>query len=261
MLGLVDRFIIKQPRLRRWLTRLLYGGQDRTVQLLGSPLQVNALSENGYLRAARKCNTSSFLRDEVAVMLNLAHFVRPGGIFIDAGANVGVYSTFFAKFTRLYPDFAVHAFEVHPHTLARLHHNATLHGFEVHPQGLSALQQTLEFVAGAVSHVTTEASHTNPASIRQQRFTAACERLDALPWPSQDIILKVDVEGMEYEVLQGAQALFEQRRLCCVYVDGFDDPRVPGLLRQHGMELRDGRTLQALSGHVHALLAVRREPG
>ncbi|MGF1679364.1 MAG: FkbM family methyltransferase [Candidatus Methylacidiphilales bacterium] len=255
--GWIHRYIIKHPAFRERLTRLIFGTSDQTVELLGSSVLINQLKENGYLRAARLSESSSLLRDEVPVMLNLLLFAKPGGALIDAGANIGVYSILFSKLRHLYPDFTIHAFEVNPHTFERLHQNALTHSFSAYNVGLSAREESFDFVEGAVSHVTTRADNTGPYSIKQRSFSGRCVPLWSFSFPSDDLILKIDVEGHELDVLRGAEPLFKDRRVACVYVDGYEDPEVVTFLRSHGFQLRDGRTLLPAPEGCYALLAIR----
>jgi len=58
-----DKLFIKNPRLRIWMTRMLYGNRDLEVELFGTPLRVNTIRENGYVRAYGKVRRNSLLRE------------------------------------------------------------------------------------------------------------------------------------------------------------------------------------------------------
>ena len=92
--------------------------------IFGEDVARNTLMENGYFRSAQFATKAALFRDEAGVLMNLTQFVRPNGQFIDVGANVGVFSSVFARFSCLYPAFQVSAFEAHPGTFARLRVNA-----------------------------------------------------------------------------------------------------------------------------------------
>ena len=47
MMRYIDRYFLKQPRLRRFVTRLLEGERERDVPLLGTPLRVHPIKEHG----------------------------------------------------------------------------------------------------------------------------------------------------------------------------------------------------------------------
>jgi len=95
---LVDRFFIKQPRLRRAVTRVMEGDSDQSIEMFGTKLLVNTLKEHGYLRASRLCRKSSLLRDEIAILVNLAFVLSDNDTFVDIGANVGFYSHTMTRF-------------------------------------------------------------------------------------------------------------------------------------------------------------------
>lgn len=69
---LLDRLFIKQPKFRRAVTRLVEGDSEKQIDVCGTKLIVNTIKEHGYLRASRLCQHSSLLRDELAVIINLA---------------------------------------------------------------------------------------------------------------------------------------------------------------------------------------------
>jgi FkbM family methyltransferase len=260
LLGIIDRWFFKKPAFREFVTKILYGSDDRDVRIFGENLRVNTLRENGYFRSARFADRAALFRDEAGVLMNLTGFVRPNGHFIDAGANVGVFSTVFSRFSRMYPGFGVTAFEVHPETFARLNVNAERHGFRAVPVALGDKAGHLEFIEGAVSHVTTLASKANAYSKKNATFTAECHTLDSYEWNSPDIILKIDVEGQEFEVLAGAAGLLASGRVIAVFIDGFTDQRIPRFLEANNFSLLNARTLGPWVEKTPWLLAVRKSP-
>jgi FkbM family methyltransferase len=253
---LFDRYFIKQPRLRRVVTRLLYGSGDARVALAGAELVVNRALENGYARAAALCQNSSLLRDELPVLITLANLAGPGRTFVDVGANVGLFSVVFSRFTRIYPDFRVVSFEVDPRTFERLQVNALEHGFQAIRCALAAEAGARSFVRGAVSHVTTVQEKASSYNLPAETFDAEVRALDSFDLPGT-LIVKIDVEGQELEVLRGARRLLASGRVAAVYLDGYGDPHCFELLRATGFELFDGRTLVAATTETFALLALR----
>ena len=89
---MVDKFFIKNPRLRRLVTSILETDRDLDIEMVGSLMRINSRREHGYLRAFRLSRSSAMLRDELATLMNLFSVVRDGDTFIDVGANVGDYS-------------------------------------------------------------------------------------------------------------------------------------------------------------------------
>lgn len=204
MLDLLDRYFIKQPRLRRWVTRLMEGECERDVELLGALVRVHSVKEHGYLRASRLIARSSLLRDEVPVLINLAALFRDGDSFLDIGANVGVFSLSLVRLCRIFPRLRFYAFEAHPDTFARLELRAAEAGIRAFNFALSDREGSLEFVGGAVSNVFTTSENACAYSIRDERLVVPCRRLDQLPIEGHSLILKIDVEGQEQNVLEGA---------------------------------------------------------
>lgn len=256
-----DRYFVKQPRLRRAATRAIYGKSDQPVTLFGATLTVNSELENGYLRAFRNNRFVSIFRDEAAALVNLANLISDNCTFLDIGANIGIFSAVMSRFARIRRNVRVIAFEVDPNTFSRLAVNARRHRFEAHNVGLADAEQVIEFVRGAVSHVTMPFTVRNSYSIPTETFTAKCAPLAAFDIPGNDIVMKIDVEGFEYEVLLGARRYFEEQRVKAVYFDGvskIDETR--NFLSEFNFELLDGYTLELFVDGGFALLALRRKP-
>lgn len=254
---LVDKYFIKQPRLRRLVTALLFRDREDWVHLLGARILVHRRSENGYWRASRLASGSSLLTDELPVLIALAALVGPNRIFVDVGANVGIYSVALARFTRIHSTFRVVAFEVAPATFARLAINAERHGFIAHQVALGDSEGRALFVGGAVSHVTTRAEHAGEYNISSESFDAEVRRLDAFELRG-DLVIKIDVEGQELSVLRGATRYFDAHLVAAVYLDGYTAPACWDFLEERGFDLYDGRTLQPADRKTYGLLALRR---
>jgi hypothetical protein len=122
---------------------------------------------------------------------------------------------------------------------------------------LSNAEGETEFVGGAVSHVFTTVTNSSAYSIDGERSTIRCARLDSYPLRGKRMVLKIDVEGQEIEVLEGARRFFEEGRVLAVYIDGYKSERVPEFLRAHGFELLEGRTLAPATSREFSLLGVR----
>jgi FkbM family methyltransferase len=254
---LVDRLLLKQPRVRRALTRLLEGDRDLDIVLMHTAIHVNTLREHGYVRASRMMPRSSFLHDEASVLLALGGVLPFADAFIDIGANVGVYSKILHRFRSLYPHLRFHAFEADPDTARRL--AATLRDTTVtlHPLALADQDGRLEFSRGAVSHVSTRRDLATKYQTDDQ-FSTECRRLDSCAIEGNRLILKIDVEGQEWAVLQGAAALFAAQRVLAVFLDGTSEPtRIADFLRTRDFILFDARTLTPVTGEIpYALLGI-----
>ena len=74
------------------------------------------------------------------------------------------------------------------------------------------------------------------------------------------MVMKIDVEGQEWEVLSGSSVFFEANRVKAVYVDGYKDSNVREFLRGYGFEFLNGRTLEAADQMTRHLLAIKTTP-
>jgi FkbM family methyltransferase len=209
------------------------------------------------MRAYRLCGQSSLLRDEIAVLSNLAALLRNGDSFIDIGANVGVFSVHLSKYKSILSDFSIYAFEAHPDTYLRLKKNALKHKFSAQNIAISDQQKSMKFVDGAVSHVFTTVENSTDYNIMNEIIEVECRRLDQLDIHGSSLILKIDVEGQELNVLEGASKLFQQNKVKAVYLDGFSQKsKVLSFLAAYNFVFFDGRSLEKCDGNLFSLLAL-----
>jgi FkbM family methyltransferase len=140
------------------------------------------------------------LHEFVDMMLAL-HFLREGDLFLDIGSNVGTYTVLASGVCRA----KTWAFEPDPGTVQRLRRNIAVNRLDtyvqVHECALGAAQGEVAFTVGcdSVNRIAT----ANDRNVRVARL----QRLDAVIANSEPIMMKVDVEGVEEGVLQGAKAL------------------------------------------------------
>ena len=244
------------PKLRMFLTRLFVREREVDIQIFGAPLHINTRDEIGLWRAARSAEGNIIFRNEAATLLNLALVLQPGDIFIDIGANVGLYSSVLSRYRHLFSASKFIAIEANPDTTQRLRQSLAGAGVEVLNIGASDNAKELAFTKGVTSGVFKVAA----ADQRENLISIKCERLDALSLPAGDLVLKIDVEEHELPVLNGAARLFEEQRIKVVYLDGYSSPVIPEMLQSRGFALFDGRTLAPCPGSPPeiSLLAVHR---
>jgi FkbM family methyltransferase len=257
MIHLIDRYFLKQPGIRRFFTKLFNGNRVQRVTLLAHDYLVHTVREHGFFRAAQLARTCSLFRDEAPVLIHLAGLLSEGDTFLDIGANVGIFAANIASFRSIYPKLKIYAFEPNPDTASRLRANAGPLGVEVFAIALSNRSGTLEFFDGAVSNVFTTVENASAYSIPQERSTCKCRRLDDLSISGNSLLMKIDVEGQEWEVLEGSLSYFREERVKAVYIDNYKDSRVRAFLDRYGFRYLNGRTLAPATAETRHLLAMR----
>ena len=241
------------PIVRVWLTRLFVPARDMDLQLFGAPLRINSREEIGLARAGRQSTHNVIFRDEVATLLNLSLLLQPGDVFVDIGANVGLYSSILSRFAHAFPNSKFVAVEPNPQTASRLRESVRNSPVTVLNLGISDRETELAFKAGITSGVfkVVPAGGAGATMVR-------CQKLDSLPIPEGDLILKIDVEEHELQVLTGAEELLKAGRVKVIYIDGYSSELIPPLLRRHGFRFFDGRTLAPSDDEAppYSLLAI-----
>lgn len=132
--------------------------------------------------------------------------VLPGldGAFIDVGAFTGWYSVPIAMTGR-----AVHAIEPHPKSSARLATNAGLNGagVAIHRVAASNRKRVMTMHYNGGLPLTSGASLCKDQCIRPTAaIDVECVKLDEMKLP-RPALVKIDVEGHEVAVLDGARKL------------------------------------------------------
>ena len=134
-----------------------------------------------------------------------------GGVFIDVGANIGAF-TFMAA-TIVGPAGQVHAFEPLPHLCAQMQKSKESNealNVHIHNQGCAAdsgvitLRTNPKNIGGSSAINGTEADTAVDVDVvKLDDAVAEINRID---------VIKIDVEGHEYEVLKGAQELIQKHQ-------------------------------------------------
>lgn len=170
-------------------------------------------------------------RFDEGVSLNIwAELIKnsePGSLFLDVGAYTGIYSLAAAS---IRPDIKCVAFEPSTITFGRLAKNILLNGFDtrVIPANLAVASQSSHIrfphrfgiysLCSGESSESKEYDHTQPAVTMPLddllNDTIAQPYLDSMStpvWPYKRIVaMKVDVEGVEIDVLMGARKLIAE---------------------------------------------------
>lgn len=143
---------------------------------------------------------------DLAVSELLFRLIRPGDLVVDAGANVGYMSVLAAT-----AGARVIAFEPNPELLPILRQNAGSK-IDVRPVGLGARRHTSTFVTPDASAHNTGLGRLGSETDRGGVMVEV-ETLDEALGGQTAAILKLDVEGAELSVLEGADTALRERRL------------------------------------------------
>jgi FkbM family methyltransferase len=183
------------------------------------PYPETAASRDGRLfvmdRTSGLCDTLFFLGEyERAITEIVREIVHPGDVAVDVGAAFGWYTTLLAELCG--PTGMVHAFEPLPEAAALLRRNLLLNGSPTHVRVLTdaigrapgATQPLYTFDDLPLGHASLAAGGKRPATRRLVTMTS----LDAyltLNEPRPIAFIKIDAEGGELGVLEGASTIVE----------------------------------------------------
>ncbi len=151
--------------------------------------------------------------EELAWVVN--RYVRPGDRALDVGANVG--ATVFLLAQRVGSTGRVDCFEPGPSFIARLRCNLALNPklrelVHCHGVGLGDKPGTLNWAEDphfpGNGYLTQKRGIEVPVVLLDDYFSGKTDRID---------FIKIDVEGMEFEVLSGARRLLEAHRPTIFY--------------------------------------------
>ena len=168
----------------------------------------------------------------------LALFVKPGDVVIDVGANLGTHTVFLAQ--RAGTAGRVYAFEPQRIVFQLLCANLALNGLDnvhafqaaVSRQPGTILVPDVAYAAGG-NYGGVALAETGVAGADAADATGAGERVPVMTLDALGLdrcrVLKVDVEGMELDVIDGARALIARTRPV-VYVENNDAARSPALI-------------------------------
>lgn len=166
----------------------------------------------------------------------LLHFLRPGDLFADIGANVGTYTVLASAESKARSL----SFEPIPSTADWLRKNIEVnhidHLVQVFPIGLGSKQDVIRFT----SDFDAENRVVSAFEEKDAYLEVKVESFDSLFYPnSVPLLVKIDVEGFETEVLSGMNKTLADLRLKAIIIElngsgyryGFDEKQIhQGLL-------------------------------
>ena len=244
------------PRARRSLSRI---AGDRDVMVTGTPPMSGAILRG---LPAEHIQAWEMVRGvvEVPVQEAFRRHVGPGTVVWDVGANVGYFSLLAARL-----GGHVHAFEPVPESAARLRGNVAANGLEdrveVHEAAVGATAGRQPFLVvrdASWSHLADRGRHK---ATREERDVEVV-RLDDLDLPPPDLV-KIDVEGSEVAVLDGAARVLREHRPVLVVELHETNDEVCDRLEAAGYALEnlDGPVPPREAGPIHVLARQARGSG
>ena len=165
---------------------------------------------------------------EFADMGFVLHFLRPGDLFVDVGANVGSYTVLASRVC----GADVVAFEPDPGTLAHLSENVRANGVG---QLVAAKESAVGATVGEIGFSTDQdtVNHVVEGGSDGHSRTVAIVTLDVALADRHPALIKVDVEGHESAVIAGALATLADPALKGIILEGYDDVALASL-SHHG---------------------------
>jgi FkbM family methyltransferase len=239
------RFILSHPlnangkaaalgRFVTWQIQSRLSSEPRVIPFVnGSSLTI---------RRGRPASTGNLYTrlHEFSEMGFVLHALRAGDLFVDVGANIGAYSILAASL----PGVRCIAFEPTLDTYELLLENIVLNRYQsrVTPhrmaigsdQGKISVTSTLD----TVNHVMSDADEG------VEKEDVPLSTLDAVLEGDTPSIIKIDVEGYETPVVQGARATIETPNLFALIMEmngsgeryGYDEKRLDRSLTERGFE-------------------------
>jgi FkbM family methyltransferase len=149
-------------------------------------------------------------------MMFLLHLLRPGDIFVDVGANIGSYTILASSVAGTNSI----SFEPVPSTFLHLKNNVAINNIEsvveLKNAGVGKEKGKLSFTSSfdTMNHVVTDSSNANLETIQVDIVT-----LDDILGNRVPTLIKIDTEGFEMAVLQGAISILKHSSLLAIIVE------------------------------------------
>ena len=204
----------------RWIGTKLFSGRPPRLSLPGGARL------GGWLSFSEYWSCQNIMPQAERLFMDRCLARKPGEnrTAVDIGANVGAFTCYIAS---LGPH-TVHAFEPIPETFCRFKNNLKSNGFlsrcRLNCMAVGLGRDLVTFRIQEASPATNRmamASETRGSEASSTQVIAAID-LDGY-CQSQGVefidFLKVDVEGMEPYVLQGARALLRERKIAAILIE------------------------------------------
>jgi FkbM family methyltransferase len=163
------------------------------------------------------------------------HFLKKDDLFVDVGANVGCFTLLASGIKKAYTI----AIEPIPKTFQQLRNNLRINGLD---EKIDALNIGLSDKNGTL-HFTHNVSQNNHVANKNDTDTIeiGVKTLDEILKDKNPILLKIDVEGFEKAVIDGASQTLEKESLQAIIIElvglgaryGFNEMAIHETLSNH----------------------------
>lgn len=153
---------------------------------------------------------------ELPTIRHIRSYLTPGTVCIDVGAQMGYLSL--AMATSAQRQTVVHAFEPEDQNAARFLENMALNSItnvQLHREAVSNVEGTLQLFLSKTANAGTHSTLYNERTVTEESIQIPAITLDAFVRKhglQRLDLIKVDVEGAEFEVLQGADHVLRTLR-------------------------------------------------
>lgn len=164
-------------------------------------------------------------------MTFVLHFLRPGDLFVDVGANAGSYTILASGAVKAETIAVEPISSAYSSLLSNIELNAIEDLVKPLNLGVAAESGYLDFTTNldALNHVVLN-SDENSTSVRVDTLDNICTKTPDL--------IKIDVEGYEYEVLCGASRILADHQLSALIIEwnirSGKTQRISEMMKRHG---------------------------
>jgi FkbM family methyltransferase len=245
-------FEVRRPRLRMFLYELLYSSAKLLGReiLLPSPFGVDFVETRfGRFRIRPRtvdlsAVSPAFERDDLDRLLALLARLLDGGkkvLFLDVGADLGTYTVSVGNRFRESLNLRILAFEPVPESHRLLVQNIALNGLTGMAHAHQAALWSREGREIEFHYNPRSPGSSGPRLEADVKFAVLTRTMDALALEgavaADALVMKLDVEGAETEVLEGARDILALGKEVHLLVEDFINPAVVEHLERIGARL------------------------
>jgi FkbM family methyltransferase len=210
-------------------------------KLMAAPVVHNFVGETKIIleKGATSATAQYYMGlSEFEEMSFVLHFLRETDFFLDVGANVGCFTLLAAGEI----GAETWAIEPLPATFKQLRNNLKINGLE---QRVRAFNLGVGDKSGALNFTRHKAQQNHIAlETDTDTLKIDIETLDFLLNGKSPVLLKIDVEGFERAVVEGAKATLANTNLKAIIIElvglgaryGFDESEIVAILNAYGFE-------------------------